>query len=313
VHQHSTASGQEAKPYALDAGLRAVQDHLNRSGLNARVQPHPAIPHHQVLHSPAESSPPALRVLLWGGQPPAPSEAELLRRLGLREQGIELASLTFEPTWGEARTRLKAWSQAAPSQPALVLWAPLFTGDLQADAPGLRALWAHVIEPTVGAVSWALRESTGALHDAGWLRMADGRLQPISRGMGRDTHGYYGHLCLAHRVSALQAAAVLVRPEAIDPNVAGLCLQPGFRAVWSPVLEWSGPPIGWLSSSAWHRHADALQAPMVLEAISSGPASSSLGDPAFSPHLCAEHADHRMVADGVSLQSSSLGRGRVRA
>lgn len=313
VHQNSTASGQDAKPYALDAGLRAVQDHLNRSGLHAHVQPHPAIPHHQVLHGPAAASVPVLHILLWGGQPPLPTQAELVQRLGLREQGIELEGLAFEPTWAEAQTRLKAWSHHAPSQTVLVLWAPLLKGELTANAAGLRALVAHVMEPAVGAVSWALREpTTGGLHDAGWLRLADGRLQPVSRGMGRDTNGYYGHLCLAHRVSALQAAAVLVRPQALDREAAGLCLQPGFRAVWSPVLEWSGPEIGWLSSMAWPRHTDSSHAPMVLEAMSSHLPTAHQGDPAYSPHLCAVHADHRMAeAEGLP-PSSSLLQARVR-
>ncbi len=41
VHQGSTASGLEAKPYALQAQLRALERHADRTGLPGRFEPHP--------------------------------------------------------------------------------------------------------------------------------------------------------------------------------------------------------------------------------------------------------------------------------
>jgi len=44
AHQHSTAQNIHAKPYALDASRRALQDHLGRAGIQGEIVPHSHLP-----------------------------------------------------------------------------------------------------------------------------------------------------------------------------------------------------------------------------------------------------------------------------
>ena len=62
-----------------------------------------------------------------------------------------------------------------------------WSGDFQA--------WlAHTAEAGVGAAGPARRGLRGQLWDAGWLRGRLGGYAPVARGMGSETHGYYGQL-----------------------------------------------------------------------------------------------------------------------
>ena len=293
VHQHSTASGQAAKPYALDAGARAVQDHLQRCGVRARVQPHPAIPHHVVVH---EASKTEVRVVIWGataataqGDPKTAHEAGLDGWAArLQEQGLDVQQMVTVQDWGAACIQLKAWAAQGRSGAVLLLHGPCLdqgSGDIQ----GLQSLHAHLGDVGVGAVGWAVRESSGALHDAGWVRLSDGSARPVARGSGWDTHGYYGQLCLAHRVSALNGAAAMVRLDALQADRPGLQLKAGWRAVWSPQGQWVGVPAHLLSPLVV---GAAVNPTLVLETWD---AQRDRTDPAFNPHLCATHADHRMA------------------
>jgi glycosyltransferase involved in cell wall biosynthesis len=302
VHQHSTASGQAAKPYALDAGVRAVQDHLQRCGVRARVQSHPAIPHHVVVHeAPASNAQPGpecagLHVVIWGDTPStAQSDTQRANEAvwealtaRLQEQDLDVQQTVSVQDWRAACVQLKVWAAQGRSGAVLLLHGP-FLHQGSSDIQGLRALHAHLGEAEVGAVGWAVREASGALHDAGWVRQPDGGARPVARGSGWDTHGYYGQLCLAHRVSALNGGAVMVRLDAIQADRPGLQLKAGWRAVWSPQGQWVGVPAHLLSPLVV---GAAINPALIVEAWD---AQHGLTDPAFSPHLCAEHADHRMA------------------
>lgn len=299
VHQDSTSSGQAAKPYALDAGLRAVQDHLARCNLPGHVGPHPAVPHHVVTHLPPSGSPDvwSLRVVLWGHPEVARPLTPLTSLLASR--GCSVKTAVDAPSWLEACVLLKAWASSGLTGAVL-----LVGGDVDWDAMVLRSppasgLWdeglpsivAHLAESGVGALGWAVRDRGGGLHDAGWVLQENGSARPIARAAGSDTHGYFGQLCLAHRASALSGHAVLVRLEALNADSAGLVLRPGWRAVWSPQMVWPGRPV----HSGNSQQHDWTTAPLILETLDW---RTGTADPAFSPHLCAEHADHRLAPTG---------------
>jgi hypothetical protein len=81
----------------------------------------------------------------------------------------------------------------------------------------------------------------------------------------------------------------MVRLDAIQAECPGLQLKAGWRAVWSPQGQWVGVPAHLLSPLVV---GAAINPALIVEAWD---AQHGLTDPAFSPHLCAEHADHRMV------------------
>jgi hypothetical protein len=319
VHEHSTASGVDAKPYASDAGLKAVQDHLERLGLSAEVQPHPAIPHYVVLHcgrmdsaqgvdTPAAQ---AWRVLCWG------SAAEQTKMLNADPVELEAAGLApvvsrlpnptpveSEPSWLHACSRLKRWAAAA--DPGGQDFVVLIHADAARSAHWLgnvQAWLAHAAETGVGALGAACRGLQGVLRDAGWLVGRDGSCVPIAHGMGVDTHGYYGQLSLAHGVSALDGAVLALRLQSIDINAPGLCLKPGWRMAWTPVAtavaNWAAP-----MPSQPTQEGDAVI--LVMSADAAQAASSATGgyaDPAYSPHLCDRHGDHRLAPNGPTLHA----------
>jgi hypothetical protein len=302
VHQNSTASGQAAKPYALNAGVRAVQDHLQRCGIAARVQPHPLIPHHVVVHD-RLAAPSKLCLLLWGAEHTAEvlnsATADALQTR-LHEQGMKLSACAAVADWPAACVQVKAWAALGHVHAVLLVHADVLQQATDLGA-GLAPVHAHLNESGVGAVGWAVREPSGALHDAGWVRSADGPARPVARGSGWDTHGYYGQLCLAHRVSALSGGAAMVRLAAVQPDRPGLQLQPSIRAVWTPLAQWVGVPIAGIGAQPLI-HGNAINPTLVLEhaALQSGYA-----DPAFNPHLCHEHADHRMAPVGETAAASA--------
>jgi len=319
VHEQSTASGIEAKPYAMDAGLRAVQDHLARSGLTADVLPHPAIPHHMVLHrspttgapTPSTTAAPMWRVLCWGSPSMQPQRSDDALHQpasgGLAPLVLALPGQTpvvSEPIWLHACSRVKLW--AADADPDGQDFAVLMHSHAARAAhwSGELLAWlAHTAESGVGAVGVSRRDPEGRLRDAGWLVGQDGSCAPIACGSGLAAHGYYGQLCLAHGVSALHGAVLALRLQSIDPHAPGLSLKPGWRLVWTPV---AAVAADWEAFTPNQPAQDRESPTLVVSAGAARAASSATDgylDPSYSPHLCQLHRDHRLAIDGVAPQT----------
>jgi Skp family chaperone for outer membrane proteins len=308
VHEQSTASGIQAKPYALDAGLRAVQDHLERRGVKAQVQPHPEIPHHVVLHrwaQPIGSVAQAglglgWRVLGWGHEEqPVPTAPEGLKPV--LQALPSPAPLLWAPSWLHVCSTVKAWAAAVASDGqdfVLLVHHEVaqhgqWSGDVQA--------WlAHTTEAGVGAAGPARRGLQLQLWDAGWLHGRHGGHAPMARGMGSETHGYYGQLRLAHGVSALAGSALALRLQAIDPQAPGLCLKPGWRTVWTPVATVVADERDPTLSDPFK--ASALRALLTrTRSVHAIACTGEPSDPSYSPHLCEQHRDHRLASDASPL------------
>ena len=307
VHEHSTASGIEAKPYALDAGLRAVQDHLQRVGVTAQVQPHPDIPHHVVLHRWSQPNGGvaqaglglAWRVVTWGREEQQPASAAPEGLTPLLQALPSPAPLVCAPSWLHVCSTVKAWAATAASDGhdfvLLVHHEVAEQGQWSGD---VQAWLAHTAEAGVGAAGPARRGWRGQLWDAGWLRGRLGGYAPVARGMGSETHGYYGQLRLAHGVSALAGSVLALRLQAVDLQAPGLCLKPGWRAVWTPVAtvvaQEPDPDLSdQFRASSGLALLTSAHAPPVDARVSAAQAS----DPAYSPHLCELHRDHRLASD----------------
>jgi GT2 family glycosyltransferase len=320
VHDQSTASGNDAKPYALDAGLRAVQDHLARTGVQADVESHAEIPHHRVLHrwragqgparpteAPDHASASRWRALCWGAPVAAQGRDAACPPALMDAAGLSQVPYT-EANWLSACMRLKTWAaQSAQDQEDWVLLCAAGTHAAIAWSGDLQAWLAHAAAPGVGAVGPARRDELGRLMDAGWLRTRTGLFTPMARALGRETHGYYGQLSLAHGVSALSASAVVLRLQALDTTAPGLRLKAGWRMVWTPEALGQGAWFGGLPPSEPQSPAQAHLLVSSWAAAVSGTDEQPQTDPRYSPHLCERHADHRMAI------SEEVWNGRVRA
>jgi glycosyltransferase involved in cell wall biosynthesis len=308
VHEDSTASGVEAKPYALDAGLRAVQGHLQRSCVHALVQPHTEIPHYVVLHrwerSIGDGAHPRTslkwRLLCWSDSSSAsaigPPQLDARLKPLMDAIPFPFPTVAFEPSWLHASDLVKVWAAQVPADGRDMVLLVCDSVAEEANWTGdLEAWLAHPAEPGVGAVGPARRSQTGQLLDAGWLRRRNGSYAPLSCGLGRETHGYYGQLSLQHGVSALDGSVVALRLQAIDSEASGLRLKSGWRMAWTPVATAHATSGAWVVGGiSSDNHGASL---VISSAADDAESKRSVDDcdPSYSPHLCEHHLDHRLA------------------
>ncbi len=222
----SIAAGTDQKDDVAELQARAVSEHLERLGVEARAVPHPAIPHRAVLASPNGAAPHAevsVVVASGGGEG------------GLRRCLDSLFALTshpdFEaivvgrggdaPTWlpdratwlaGEAgafrRGRANNLAAAAAGGEYLLF----LDEDVEVVEPDwIERLLLHAGLPRVGAVGPLLVRPDGLVDQAGVAIGLRDPAGPMLTGFPGDGDGYYGSLPCAREVSALGAECLLVR------------------------------------------------------------------------------------------------------
>jgi glycosyltransferase involved in cell wall biosynthesis/2-polyprenyl-3-methyl-5-hydroxy-6-metoxy-1,4-benzoquinol methylase len=270
VHASSTASLVSAKPYAVDAGQRAVGDHLERTARRAT----------------------ATRIGQWGfnrvtwelPDPPPKVSVIIPTRDGDRLARCidSVLAFTIYPDFevlvidngSRRRTTLeylrgnehritvirddRPFNHSALNNAAV----PLTSGEvvclLNDDTEVIGGDWltemvGQLYQPGVGAVGAKLYYGDGRVQHAGVILGVHGVAAHAHRNFDRLSTGYFGHLQLAHRMSGVTAACMVVRREAwrqvggFDeaslPNVLNdvdLCLrlqQAGWDIVWTPYAE----------------------------------------------------------------------------
>ncbi|WP_375409516.1 glycosyltransferase [uncultured Methylobacterium sp.] len=144
----------------------------------------------------------------------------------------------------------------------------LFNNDVAVLEPGwLDAMVRQACRPDVGAVGAKLLYGSGRLQHAGVVVGLGGRAGHLLRRRAGDAPGHLGQLRVAHEVSAVTAACLVVRKSTydavggfdaeafpIDFNDVDFCLRvaaAGFKCVWTPHATLShlesvsrGPPVG---------------------------------------------------------------------
>jgi glycosyltransferase involved in cell wall biosynthesis len=269
----STAGGSERKPYAAEAGLRAVNDHLQRVAPGDVAELLPPWGFFRVRHRLPRELP---RVVAWvSGSAGAAGAQDWARSLA------EAAGYPgFELRWSNAPAEacLATVLHAVPQLDApLVLM--LRQGVVPQGSTWLQELVSHAVRDGVGVVGGRIDGPSGALSDGALLE--DGSV--AWRGTPRRSGGYFGRPVLAQAVGAVSASMMLVRREVLaapglslsadDGNQASrlLCTaarQAGWRVVWTPFARASGTVAG----AGRESRGPNLAAPV--------------DDPAFNPNLC---------------------------
>ncbi|HUB14659.1 MAG TPA: glycosyltransferase family 2 protein [Acetobacteraceae bacterium] len=266
----STAASGKSKAYAVAAGARAVQDHLDRKGLEGRavspreitcfeiewqVPREPSvsviIPYREHIDS-TRSCLEALRantaytnydvVLLdnWSTSDAAFAfAAEMKERAGVSVLRIE------EPFNFSRLNNLGA----ASSRGELLLFV---NNDVVVSEPGwLRAMVGELLaDPRVAIVGNKLLYPSGLVQHGGVILGVGGVADHAHRGLARDDPGYVARAISAQDVSAVTAACMLCRRSVFDAvggfdeqdlqiafNDVDLCLKAGkagYRAIWTP-------------------------------------------------------------------------------
>jgi glycosyltransferase involved in cell wall biosynthesis len=242
----STAESPDAKPYAWDAGRRAVQSHLDRVGVNATAElgPHPGL--YRIRRDRAALPAVSLvipthgtRGIIWGESRCYVVEAVRSALLNAEHADVEVVVVYDEPApdgmLAELREICGARLVPVPftgpfnfstktnigflhSSGEVVV---LLNDDVQAASPQwLEELIGPLSEPDVGMTGANLRYSDNTLQHGGHI-YSDGELRHYRLGCVPRLDLDFGALFVNREVSGVTAACAALRREVFE-EVGGL-------------------------------------------------------------------------------------------
>ena len=267
VHASSTASMVSAKPYAIQAGQRAVVDHVQRTGRSARVMRIGKSGHNRVcwdLPNPA----PRVSIII------PTRDGQLLQRcidslldittypdyevVVVDNSSRTLPTLEYLQTHDDRITVIRderPFNYAAINNYAVERTSGDVICLLNDDTEVISGEWlsemvSQLVQPGVGAVGAKLYYDDWRIQHAGVVLGIGGVAGHAYRMASRLSSGYYGNLQLAHRMSAVTAACIVVRREAWNQvngldeenlpvafNDVDFCLRlraASWEVVWTP-------------------------------------------------------------------------------
>ncbi|WP_048707982.1 glycosyltransferase family 2 protein [Microvirga massiliensis] len=270
----SVALSVDEKDYPYEAAVRAVQDHLDRTGrAGARVerQDHPG---YYRIHWPLPPESPRVAVII-----PTRDKVDLLRvsvsSILTRTDypTVELIIVDNGSVEDETRKFLhelekqrsvrvlrydKPYSFAALNNWAVSQTTAPLVAFVNNDIEVITASWlsemvARALRPDVGAVGAKLYYPNGTIQHAGIIVGIGGLAGHPHLGLSRNEPGYFGRAACAQSLSAVTAACMVIRRDvflavggfnerdfAIAFNDVDLGLrlnQAGYSVVWTPHAE----------------------------------------------------------------------------
>jgi GT2 family glycosyltransferase len=271
----STAVGVGEKNYARLAGMKAVEEHLRRTGMDASVEEHedPRMQGHFRVSYRLPSRLPSVSLII-----PTRDGLHLLKRcvdsiLALTEyDNYEIVIVDNQSEKSETREYLRsvvadrrvrvvaydqpfnysALNNYAVKQTSTEL-VGLVNNDIEVISPGwLREMVGHALRPEIGAVGAMLYYPDDTIQHAGVILGLGGVAAHAYRGCPRGDAGQMGRAKLTQSLSAVTAACLLIRRTIFD-EVSGLdeslhvafndvdfCLRVrklGYRNLWTPLAE----------------------------------------------------------------------------
>jgi glycosyltransferase involved in cell wall biosynthesis len=224
----STALDHSEKSYASTAGLRAVEDHLQRTGQKASVSTAPGMKFFNRVRYELAQADPVVTVLVAVDAPPAQTAAMVQRLhaqrgalscrfvLFLGEAALaELRALVADPLiellgMPEGGHPVARLNQAMAQHPAdaFALVNAVFT---QVSAGWLEELVRVAGQARSGLVAPGIRNALGQLDHGGVLHTAPGRAVYAFKGLQRGDPGKAGRAALPQRYCALSGALAVMR------------------------------------------------------------------------------------------------------
>ena len=319
----SVASSPDNKPWAFEAGLRAVREHCVRSGINAEVEAGAAPGTYRLRRSPKDArrvsviiptrgttrrvwnvnrcfvteavaslidhatSPDLEFVVVYDTATPPPVLATLQRIAGDR-----LVLVEYTEEWNFSR-KINVGAAAATGELLLVL-----NDDTELIEPtSIETMVAHLDDPGVGMVGPKLLYADGRIQDAG--HVYNGHLLPGLAGWAGDGTGPWQlrPLIVEREVSGVTAAAALVERAVFD-EVGGFdeSMPVNFNDVdFSLKIRASGRRVIWTPHASWHHFESQTRpptaAPEEFTAIQQRWHHEIEHDPYYNPNLAPFRAD----------------------
>uniref|UniRef100_E1TAA7 Glycosyl transferase family 2 n=1 Tax=Burkholderia sp. (strain CCGE1003) TaxID=640512 RepID=E1TAA7_BURSG len=271
VHSSSTAASGDAKPYAVIAGERALNEHFERQGINASVE---GLPFGYRVHYRLPAHPPLVSLII-----PTRNGVGLLKQciesiqkktsyspyeiIVIDNGSDEQATLDYLDTLkSAANIRVirddRPFNYSALNNMAIASANGELIGLINNDIEVITDTWLEemvsiAIQPGVGAVGAKLLYPDGTVQHAGVVTGLGGVAGHAHRLFPRESFGYFARNALVSSFSAVTAACLIVR-KSIYEQVGGLneadlavafndvdfCLRvrdAGYRNVWTPFAE----------------------------------------------------------------------------
>ena len=268
----STAGGAEAKPYAQDAACRAVQEHFERTGVAAQVEP-VAGGYLRARH-PLPAERPRVSLII-----PTRDRADILRTcvgsilsrtdypnfeiLLLDNESREPAALDYLASVSKNERVVVhrcagSFNYSQLNNFGVAEASGSFIGLMNNDLEVMNSAWLsemirHGARPEIGAVGARLWYPNGTIQHGGVILGAGGIGSHAHAGLARGDHGYFSRPHLTQNLSAVTAACLLVRKDLylemggldatnlpVGFNDVDFCLRlqaAGYRILWTPEAD----------------------------------------------------------------------------
>lgn len=269
----STAMSSEEKPYALLAGVRAVNDHIRRKGIAASADVHPSLPFVRVSYKlPVEQPLVSLIIPTRNGlEVLKPCIESIYEKTIYRNYEVividngsdDVDTLNYLATVEAERQNFKVLRDDGPFNYSAINnravrqargdYIVLINNDIEVITPTwLNEMMGHVIQPGVGAVGSRLWYPDNTLQHGGVL-LNKGVASHAHKYLSRNQFGYCGRAVLPQNMIAVTAACLLVKKSVFEEvggfdeenltisfNDIDLCLKlycAGYLNVWTPFAE----------------------------------------------------------------------------
>src|SRR5687767_3990262 len=328
IHSGSTASGGVDKPYALNAGERAINEHLQRRGRNGAVEPLTDLRMYRVRYQ-LPTSLPLVSLII-----PTRNGVHLIRQcvqsilsktsypnyeIIIVDNGSDdLETLQyFESVQADSRVRILRddrafnYSELVNTACSAVSGSiiGLMNNDIQVISPNwLSEMVSHALRPQVGAVGAKLWYPNGTVQHAGIILGIRGVAGHAHRYFKRYQNGYFGRANLIQSYCAVTAACLVVRKEVFKKvggfnealpvafNDIDFCLrvrEAGYRNIYTPYAELQHQESATRGlEETPDKHLRLSQESTYMKQLWG---RLLVNDPAYSPNLTLEHEDFSLA------------------
>ena len=268
----STALAIGEKDYAVEAGLRALREHLLRMEWDATAGMVPGLPFYRVRYATPEPAPlvsvviptrdradllavcvdsvlertdyPAFEIVIADNGSQEPATFALFERL-TRDGRVRVVDASGPFNYSRIN------NQAVGESRGQIV--ALLNNDIEVITPDwMREMASWAAQPRIGCVGGKLYYPNDTIQHAGVILGIGGVAGHSHKTFPRDHPGYFSRLMLAHDISAVTGACLFVRREVWDEveglnealtvafNDVDFCLrvrEAGYRNVFTPVAE----------------------------------------------------------------------------
>jgi glycosyltransferase involved in cell wall biosynthesis/LmbE family N-acetylglucosaminyl deacetylase len=240
----STASGKEAKPYAVLAAKRAVEEHRSRIGMPCKVE--------------------ILPIQYCRCMPPEDLSIAQISVIVIDPQDL-MQSTSAAGWWSEAPFNVCDVSHSSGSMASLETAVANSSGDLicivqsglrPASVEDLLVLAQYARESGTGIAAGTVRNNSGLLVSGGLILNAENSASILLAGLQDWDPGYMGRGALSQELSAVSLHCVVIRKDVLntlvntcstwDSSMASalaVCQQIracNLRVIWCPHSNWHG-------------------------------------------------------------------------